>query len=460
VPVLTLAAPVVVAVLSLAAPQAPALASATRERLERLVAGLHAKGLFDGAVVVGRRDVVLWEKGVGEADAERHVPFTPDTPVDGASLAKTFTAALLLSLQSEGRLTLDEPAQRLLPELPYREITLRQLLSHSSGLPDYYEYFEPFVGKDQVRTNEILLGVMAAQEPPLAFRPGTRFEYSSFAYDLAALAACRAARATYEALLQQRVFRPLGITSAFVRPGRLADFPGVRTRGYRHVGERLEPNEVFDLEAFHGGSNVYISTRDLHLWNASFLTRPVLGRAALQEGLRAARIAGSPSGLTLLSWYSAPDRSSFWYSGHLQGFHSVVFRDVKTGDSIAYGSNNTLDAWLQHGLIRGIRSILAGKESEPLPPSPTAPLPRESWRLLSGKWRMDDGERFSIEPGERLFIRRNGVAYLMVPVDPRTFYVPGLDFMIGLARDERGGRGFLRVSSNLRLATASRRAAP
>ena len=454
------AACVVGAAVSLAAVQPPPATRDRLERLERLGGGLHARGLFDGAVVVARREVVLWERAFGEADADRHVPFTPDTAVDGASLAKTFTAALLFWLQSEGRLRLDDPAQRLLPELPYPEITLRHLLSHSSGLPDYYEYFEPFVGKDQVRTNEILLGVMAAQKPPLAFRPGTRFEYSSFAYDLAALAAGRAAGATYASLLEQRLFRPLGITSAFVRPGRLADFPGVRTRAYRRVGPLLEPNEVFDLEAFHGGSNVYISTRDLHRWNASFLTRPALNAAALSEGLRPARIAGSPSGLTLLSWYYAPDRSSFWYSGHLQGFHSVVFRDMKSGHSIAYSSNNTLDPWLQHGLIRAIRSVLVGKEAEPLPPPLTAPVPRESWRLLSGNWRTDGGELFSIESGERLFIRRTGIAYLMVQVDPRTFYVPGLDFMIGLVRDERGGGETLRVSSNLRLATATRPAGP
>jgi len=104
-------------------------------RLETLFGGLHARGLFDGAVVIGQRDAILWEKGFGEANVAAGVPFTPDTPADGASLAKTFTAALLFSLDSQGRLSHDEPAQRLLPELPYPDVTLRHLITHTSGLP-------------------------------------------------------------------------------------------------------------------------------------------------------------------------------------------------------------------------------------------------------------------------------------------------------------------------------------
>lgn len=434
---------------------ADAAAADLGARLESLFGELHARSLFDGAVVVGHRDVILWEEGFGDANAAAQLRFTPDTPADGASLAKTFTAALVLSLQSDGRLDLDEPVQRLLPELPYREITLRHMLSHSSGLPDYYEYFEPFVGKDQVRSNELLLGVMAAQKPPLAFRPGTSFEYSSFAFDLAALAASRAARSTYAELLQQRLFRPSRIASAFVRPGRFADFPGVRTLGYRREGPRVEINDVFDLEAFHGGSNVYISARDLHRWNASFLTRPVLGAKALAQGLKPASIDGAASGLTLLSWYYAPDRSAFWYSGHLQGFHSVVFRDMKSGHSIVFVSNNTLEPWLQHGIIRATRAIVAGKPSEPLAPPDTAEIAKAELAALAGHWRMDDGEVLSIESGGRLTIRRNGIRYLMVQVDPRSFYVPGLDFMIGFAR-----RGDViervEISTNLRRASGVR----
>lgn len=90
---------------------------------------------------------LLFEKAYGLADAARRVPFSPDAPTDGASLAKTFTAALLLDMQKARQLDLDQPVQLLLPELPYPSVTLRHLLSHTSGIPvtRNYDFFDPYV---------------------------------------------------------------------------------------------------------------------------------------------------------------------------------------------------------------------------------------------------------------------------------------------------------------------------
>jgi CubicO group peptidase (beta-lactamase class C family) len=389
-------------------------------RLDSLFSDLHARGLFNGAVVVGIRDRVIFEKGYGSANLEHNVPFTPDTPSDAASIAKTFTAALLIDLDREGVLGLDDPAQKYLPELPYPEITLRHLLSHTSGIPSpYYEYFDPFLPPGEIRTTERLLGVIAKEKPPLRAKPGSAFEYSSFAYDLAALAAARASGKTFGVLLDERFFKPLGMTSAFLRPGRLADFPGVRTMSYRMENGNLVVFDVFEDEAFHGGSNIYLSARDLHRWNASLFSNTAV--------LRQATIDGHPSALTLGSWYS--DGSSYWYPGHLQGFHSVVFRDARRGRSIVYVSNNTIEPWLQHGIIRTISAILDGGSASASPPN-TVDVVKTDYASLTGRWKA--GEPLEIEhDGRHLFLKRAGVRYLMVQIDRRSFYVPGLDFLIG-----------------------------
>ena len=309
-------------------------------RLNRLLSDLHEAGRFDGAVVVSDARGVVFERGYGWADAGRKVPFTPDTATDGASLAKTFTAALVLTLREDGRLDLDAPVQRWLPELPYPDVTLRHLLSHASGIPVHdYDFFDRDLPPGTVRTTESLLRVLAARRPPLAAPPGTAFEYSSFGYDLAALATARSGGKPWFDLLAERFLQPLGMTSVFARPGRLADFPGVRTRGYRRNGDHLVLNEVFDNEAFHGGSNLYLSVRDLDRWSASFLRAPKLTPAALAADREPATIGAAPSGLTLGSWYRSADGRAHWYSGHLQGFHSEALRDEARGWSIAYTSN-------------------------------------------------------------------------------------------------------------------------
>ena len=405
-------------------------------RLDALFSDLHRRGLFDGAVVVGRGTEIVWEKGFGYANVERQVPFKPDTPADGGSLAKTFTATLVLILEREGLIDLDAPAQRWLPELPYRDITLRHLLSHSSGLPVAdYDYFDPFLPKDRLRTTEELLRVLAEQRPPLAFAPGTRYDYSSLGFDFAALAAARAAGKLLPALLTERFFAPLELSSAFLRPGRLSEFSGARTLGYRN-GQVFD---VFDMEAFHGGSNIYISARDLHRWNASFFSGEWPATT-----LQRARIGGNVSGLTLGSWYSSG--GSYWYSGHLQGFHCEVFRDMRSRVSIVYVSNNTIEPWLQKAIVRAVN----GRAHGPLMPPATDEVRSEERPALAGEWRMPDGRILAIQPaGTALFITRDGVAYRMVPVSSRAFYVPGLDYMIGFARGADGRFARIHISSNV-----------
>ncbi len=389
-------------------------------RLDAFFSDLHARGLFDGAVVVGRGEDVLFARGYGFANREQRTPFTPDTPADGASLAKTFTAALVLELASEGKLRLDDPAQRLLPELPYPAITLRHLLLHRTGLPDY-DWFDSVLPRDQVRTTQVLLDTLAAKKPALAFEPGSAFEYSSFSYDLALLAASRAAGKTYEALLAERFFRPLGITSAFLRPARLHDFPGVRTLGYR--GDKV--HDVFDYEAFHGGSNIYISARDLHRWNASFFARPS---------------PDAPTPLSLGNWYHSG--SQFSYAGHLQGFHDEVYRDLKTRRSIVYMSNNSIDPWVQHAIVRSVNAILDGRAPERVGSLATEAVP------LAGTWRTERGEVITIaQTGDHLSVVHDGLHVRMVQVKPNTYYAPGLDYVMGFAN------GALHVSTNFALRT-------
>jgi len=454
----TLAALLLFAALAAAGCRAPRGESDVARRLSALVEDLHRRGLFDGAIVVERSGAVVWQGARGFADREHGIPFTVDTAVDGASLAKTFTAALILMLADEGRLDLDRPARELVPELPYAEVTVRHLLTHCSGLPAYYEGFEPFLSPLEPRTTERLLGILAAQRMPLAFPPGSRFEYSSFAYDVAALVAARAAGSGVAELFRQRLFAPLGLGSAFLRPARFADWPGPRTLAYRQGGAGLEPNDVFDLEAFHGGSNIYLSARDLTRWNTAFFDDAFFGRRVLARGAEPATIAAGRSGLTLLNWYRSPDGSASWYSGHLQGFHSIVFRDLQARVSIVVVSNDSMETWLQHAIVRGLRETLAGRRSEELTPPQVTEIAESELGAVVGSWRFADGSVIRLDhEGGALFVTSTAhVRYPMFHVNPSSFYAPGLDDTLGFARDGAGAIARLRRSTNLGVDWATR----
>jgi CubicO group peptidase (beta-lactamase class C family) len=121
---------------------------------------LHERGLFNGAVVVGSDDEILYGHGFGLANVAAGVRFTPNTPSYGASMGKTLTAAAVLMLHEDGEIDLDDSVTKHLPEFPYPEVTVRHLISHSSGLHADGPYFFFLAPDADKLTNELLLDLL------------------------------------------------------------------------------------------------------------------------------------------------------------------------------------------------------------------------------------------------------------------------------------------------------------
>ena len=272
-------------------------------RVDALLAPLVAAHQFSGAVVLTRDGQTLVQRGVGQANHAAGLPFTPQTPADGASMAKTFTAAGLWLLAEQGRVELDAPVTRYVPEFPHARTTVRHLLAHSNGLPTDYAFFDPHFSADQVRTTRGLLQVVAREAPQPRFEPGTRFEYSDLGFDVAALVIEQVTGQGYEAFLRQQFFGPLGMDNSFARPARLADWPGVRTLGYRWRDGDWQLFDVYDMEAFLGASNLYFSAQDLARWARAQALESALPASVVASGQQRPMLGGRPSSITGLSWY-------------------------------------------------------------------------------------------------------------------------------------------------------------
>jgi CubicO group peptidase (beta-lactamase class C family) len=421
-----------------AAATAPAAESRTAAAaLDRYFGRLAGSGALSGAVVVADGGRVVYERAFGMADRERGLAFTLTTPADGASLAKTFTAAAVLALVQDGRLALDDPARQYVPELPY-DVTVRHLVTHSSGLPDY-DWFEPFFGPEEIRTAARRLEILRERRPALTMTPGRQFEYNGFGFDLAARVVERISGVSFEDFLRQRFLAPLGMTDTFIRPARLSAFREGWARGYRRRGGRPELFDVLDLEGFYGGGNIWSSARDLARWNDAWVERPPLAPATLATGQSPAVLGEGLSALTLLNLYHSPDRTRFWYHGHWRGFHDTTWRDLARRRSVAFVSNSTIGNDLQSGLVPDVVALLDGRI--PAPPPAWKPVREADQPALAGTWTLPAIGDVSVSRSAEglLYVRYvTGVRYLMVPVDPTVFYTPGLDAWIGFDRDAKG----------------------
>jgi len=401
-------------------------------RVEALVAPLLAANQFSGAIVLSRNDRVLYQDGFGMANHSAGLPFTPDTPSDGASLAKTFTAAGVWSLVAEGRVGLDEPVTRYVPEYPHQQTTVRQLLSHSNGLPAYYEFFDPYFTPDQVRTTQALLRVVAQQAPAPSFLPGTQFEYSNLGFDVAALMIERVTGQNYETFLKARFFSPLGMHDTFARPARLAEWRGVRTVGYRWRDSSWQPFDVFDMEAFLGASNLYFSATDLGRWANANATGSALPATVVTAGAQRSPIDGKPSPITGLSWYCDNTGVRCYYTGSLNAFHSLVYWDRERGESVALVTNSTVPPWQVITLQRNLVAALAGRPVRVDTTGPFMEFDDDTQVGAVGTYAAEEVGVVTVDAGPAgLALRVDcGLTFDMFRVARDVFYVPGADYWI------------------------------
>lgn len=423
--------------------------------VDRFMTDLHERGLFSGAVVVGTDKQVVYEEGFGFANVDAAVTFTPYTPTNISSLAKTFTAAALLSLEEEGKVELDTPVTAYLAEFPYPSVTIRHLLLHSSGLLPTAVYLAGTDPEGQPRDNDYLLDVLAEQIPPLSFEPGSAFQYSNAAYDLAALIIERVTGVSYASFLKERIFDPLSLDSTFIRPTWSKDWKGVPTLGYHNVDGALVAYELPDNQATYGSNLIRSSARDLYEWTRSFYTVPVLEESVLRRQLQAPQLTEEhESAINLLSWYFSSDGNRYYFTGVGQGFNSLAYWDARKKYSIVWVRNMSApypDVFLTSALIE----ILEGRPVETFEIPEFVELgcpPAMAWpsidqlASLGGTWkigskRLTIGMREGINSlmeGWPLFAQiDDGLKYHIFPGE-KELYVPGLDATIWFTDDDDG----------------------
>ena len=412
---------------------------------DSLLLGLHRRGHFNGAVVLGRDGQELYARGFGPANVAAGVDLTPDTPVDGGSIAKTFTAAAVLILEEQGLISRSDRVQQHLREYPHADTRVMDLITHSAGLPEAeYAFFDALIPASTIKTTQLFLDVLRDRGVTTEYERGTRFRYSSLGFDVAALLVERVTGRKWEEWLRERFFVPLRMDSTFVRPARLADWSGQRTLSYRRDGDSLVVNDVFDNEGFYGGSNLYFSARDLYRWSRSFYWRPVLTQDVRSRGADAA-ILGEPgrsgrSAINLLGWYHLRGARRYHYPGALQGFWSSAYRDEDGRYSVVYVSNNSMPQWLRPLLTRALIDIMEGRRAESTGPRTFVELTAASLDSISGSYEVEGMGDVVIHArdGRGYISVESGLEYQTIPVADGQLYVPGLDVWIGFPAGSPG----------------------
>ena len=283
---------------------------------------LNKEGVFNGSVLVAKNGKIIYYKNVGFADIEHKVPIATNTKFELASVAKTFTAILILQLVESGKIKLDAKVADYIPEFTRNdsgEITIHHLLSHTSGIQDFVGLNCDFVSWTE---KEFLEGL---QKTPISFKPGSQFQYASSTYILLRFIIEKVTGKTYEANLSEQILKVAGMTNSGVIHNNeiLVD----RALGYvNEEGNYQNALPIANHEIFIGASSIYSTAADLLKFDQALYTEKLLDQKEKQLMFT---IVQPPYGY---GWFISQDSVNgtiLSHGGDIFGYTSLIERRLK-----------------------------------------------------------------------------------------------------------------------------------
>jgi CubicO group peptidase (beta-lactamase class C family) len=291
-----------------------------REEMQRQ----HIPGL---ALLVSRGGKIVRAEGFGMANVELQVPVKPETVFQSGSVGKQFTATAVMMLVEEGKVGLDDPLTKYFPDAPatWKEVTVRQLLSHTGGFGDYPDKFDFRKDWTEAELLKLVEGI------PLAYPPGTKWEYSNLGFLTLGILIHHVTGEFYGDFLQQRIFQPLGMQTARIISE--ADIVRNRAAGYRLVKGELKNQEwVAPMVNTTADGSLYFSILDLAKWDAALYTDKLLKRSSFDQMWTPAKLKnGEPNKEGYGFGWSTGNRHGhrlISHDGAWQGFKTSIDRYV------------------------------------------------------------------------------------------------------------------------------------
>lgn len=255
------------AVLAVLASSLPACATADpaadkTAQADAIIRAALKDGPYPGiSVAIEQHGKVVYSKGFGYADLERHIPVTPETRFPIGSITKSFTCLSIMQLKTEGKVDLDKPAGAYLADLPEpdRSVKVHYLLNHTSGIPNYTDLPDFPMAKPVGLTRQQVISYFDTK--PLQFESGTKFSYTNSGTYLLGLIIESASGESYDKYVAEHVFQPFGMThTAFDAHD---DGSVGRARGYKPTKDGFGPAQVYDFEIPFSAGSIVSTSGDL-----------------------------------------------------------------------------------------------------------------------------------------------------------------------------------------------------
>ncbi len=406
-------------------------------RMDEVIQTYVANDQFMGTVLVTKRGQIVFDKAYGYADLEWQTPMTTDTKLRIGSMTKQFTAAAILLLEERGKLKTDDLIKTYLPDAPasWDKITIQNLLTHTSGLPNYTAQPGFRTLMTQAATPAQIIALF--RDRPLEFAPGSNWAYSNSNYFLLGLIIEKVSGQAYADFLRTNIWAPLHMDNTGYDLS--APLLPRRAHGYAWGPQGLENASYADMSTPFSAGAMYSTTHDLLTWENALFGGKVLSAASLKK-MTAPYKAGYGYGLFI---YAEDGRAAIEHGGNINGFNSDMAHypdddvNIIVLDNIEGGTASTLHS----SLLR-----LAHGETVTMPVvRKEVQVARDILQTYVGTYELTP--TFSLVftlDGDQLICQATGQGKLpLYPQSDTLFFAKALDAQVEFFKDDKGKVAYL-----------------
>lgn len=340
------------------------------EQIDSLMNYASSKRGFNGNVLININGELEYKNKFGFASFRPKDSLEINTPFNLASVSKQFTAMAVMILAEEGKINYDDSVHTYLPEFTFKNITVRHLLNHTSGLPNYMYYVEHHLPKDTIPYNDVMLKVLFKNDPKLNFNPGRKFSYCNTGYAVLPLIVEKVSNQSFTEFVETRIFKKLGMENSFVYSRLFENKYQNRTMGYFRWRGRYAVNLDTKNDGIVGDKGIYSTISDLKKWDDALYSNTLVSDSTINQAFTRVRLSNGRD------WHygfgfrikEVKDKKVVYHFGRWNSFKTYLGRYIEDNSTIILLNNTNKNiSWLvkkiEHILFKDSTEVVAHQDS-------------------------------------------------------------------------------------------------
>ena len=321
------------------------------EKADEVVSNLVTKNKFSGVVLIAESGKIKFEKAYGFRDYSNQTPLNTSTIFELASVSKQFTAMTIMMLHEKGLLNYDDLVEKYI-SIPYKGITIRQLLTHTSGLPDYQTIMDENWDKLKVAGNKDIIEYLNKYAPPKLFEPGAQYLYSNTGYVLLGSITEKVSGRDFIEFCKTEIFDKLKMKSTAIRT--LEEKAAIKNFALGHVyvedkkayiraDSFPSSNYTIWLGNRKGPGRISSTAEDLLKWDQALYSNRLISQSTLAEAYKPMVLNNGTISNYGFGWELRPKENIVWHNGDNPGYKTIIIRFLKPKTTLLILCNNATD---------------------------------------------------------------------------------------------------------------------